>query len=278
MKTKRTLIISAAIMALALVVTLVSISAAWFGDIKHQETSRELYVSSQRPMGEATIDLSSAESLNDGTADLVPAKAVNGWLLGGGTPTTGAALQTANVGNGIQTAATVVPIFFPFSYGGTADSGVADGKKAIKIYINTAYIKVGDNADDSVNYLDDFYITLKVVKNVHKETTIVGNEEHTEIVYQDVTSATAAKSGDTVTFTGLVSGDDSIYFINDVDDKSLYILLPPDSETYSVKVEISYNYLDEELNHATVNKTIVFGVHIQVIERDDLVDAVYDLL
>ena len=247
MKTKRTLIISAAIMALALVVTIVSVSAAWFGDIKHQETSRQLYVSSQRPMGEASIDLSSAESLNDGTADLVPAKAVNGWLLGGGTPLTGATLQTANVGNGIQTAATVAPIFFPFSYGGTADSGVSDGKKAIRIYIDTAYIKVGNNADDSVNYLDDFYITFTVVKNVVK------NPDTGAITYSAVTSATAAKSGDTVAFTGLVSGDETIYFKNDVEGRILYLLVPPDVDTYSVKVEISYNYLDEELNHATVN-------------------------
>ena len=33
MKTKKTLIISSAIMALVLVVTIVSVSAAWFGDI-----------------------------------------------------------------------------------------------------------------------------------------------------------------------------------------------------------------------------------------------------
>ena len=69
MNTKRTLIISAAIMVLALVVTFVGVSAAWFGDVKHRESQRQLYVSSQRPMGEASIDLESAANLNDGSAN-----------------------------------------------------------------------------------------------------------------------------------------------------------------------------------------------------------------
>lgn len=278
MKTKRTLIISSAILALVIVVTIVSASAAWFGDIKHAETT--LHVTSERPLGEATIDLTSAESLNDNTTKLISAKAVNGALLGGQTPPTGATLLTASQPLGIATAANEVPIYFPFSYSGSGDSGATDGKKAVKIFIDSAYLRSDLNYNESqkkytpkegaINYLDEFYITFDVVKDVQKEE---GN-----ITYTTVTSATATKSGETVTFSGLSSTNDSIYFKNDVDGKALYLLVPPSIDYYSVKVGISYNFIDEELNPATINQTIVFGIKILVIERDTLITNIKPLL
>lgn len=273
MKTKRTLIISSAIMALVLVVTIVSVSAAWFGDIKHAET--ELRVTSERPMGEATIDLSSAESLNNNNTQLVPAKAVNGDLLSGKTPPTGATLQTVNTSLGIASAANIVPIYFPFSYSGSADSGATDGKKAVKIYIDSAYLaseldNQGKPVEGATNYLDEFYITFDVVKDVVKTE---GN-----ITYTTVASATATKSGENVTFSGLSANDDSIYFKNDIDGKALYLLVPPSVDYYSVKVQISYNFIDEELNPATINQRIMFGIKILVIERDTLIASIKSLL
>lgn len=292
MNTKRTLIISAAIMVLALVVTFVGVSAAWFGDVKHRESQRQLYVSSQRPMGEASIDLESAANLNDGSAKLVPAKvSVDGngvsWLLAGNYLLTGGVVPEGDVlrpdpetGNAkaaatsaISAPASVVPIYFPFSYGGTADSGVGDGKKAVKIYIDTAYLTANQVVDTSKNYLDEFYLTFTVVKDV------VRNQETGAISYTVVTSAGATKDAqDNITFSNLVSTDDSIYFVNDVENNSLYLLVPPDVDRYSVKVSISYRYLDEELNPATIDKTIKFGVHIQVIDRSALLTAITPLV
>lgn len=294
MKTKRTLIISAAIMALALVVTLVGVSAAWFGDIKHRETQRQLYVTSAHPMGEATIDLDSATRLNDGSQKLVPAKVktdANGisWLLAGNYMLTGDVrpegdilrpsdgTSVANVKpaatSAITSAASVVPVYFPFSYGGTADSGVPDGKKAVKIYIDSAYLTSNNTVDTTKNYLDEFYMTFTVVKDVVK------NQETGVITCTAVTSATATKDGEgNITFNNLSSLDDSIYFVNDVDGDALYLLVPPDVDKYSVKVSISYKYLDEELNPATINKTIKFGVHIEVIERAALLTAITPLI
>lgn len=280
MKTKRTLIVSSAILVLALIVTVVSVSAAWFGDIKHAETT--LHVTSARPLGEATIDLTSAESLNDNTTKLVPAKAVNGELLGGKTPPTGATLLTQSAALGISEAASVVPIYFPFSYSGSGDSGEADGKKAVKIYIDSAYIKDDLNEsmvdgkkkytpkDGAVDYLKEFYINFDIVKDVEK--TEQG------VTYTTVTSATATKSGNVITFSGLSSDNDSIYFKNHSDGKAIYMLIPPSVDYYSVKVQISYNFIDEELNPATMNKQIVFGIKILVIDRDELKTSISDLI
>jgi hypothetical protein len=300
MKTKRALIISSAIMVLVLIVTIVSVSAAWFGDIKHAETANKaLHVSSQRPMGEATIDLTSAESLNEGTANLIPAEIkvdANGisWLLAGNAPApNGGDLRPADgstnnrnsikaaASSAISKSATVPEIFFPFNYSGTPDSGVPDGKKAIRIYIDTAKIKlgtrqVGDKEEailDETEFIDEFYITFNVVRNVTK------NPETGVITYSNATSATATKNGSgEITFEGLSSMDDSIYFVNDITHSTLYLLSPPDIDVYSVQVQISYKYADEELNPRTVSKTIVFGVHIQVIEREVLLEAISPLV
>ena len=299
MKTKKAIIISSAIMALVLVVTIVSVSAAWFGDVMHKETeNKALHINSQRPMGEASIDLTSAESLNDGTADLIPArikKDANGvsWLLAGNAPApVGGTLRPADNSNSnrdsiqvaassaVDKAATVSDIFFPFSYSGTPDSGVADGKKAIRIYIDTAKIKLGTQTVsgqeqpvlDATNFIDEFYITFNVVTNVTK------NPSTGAITYDSVTSATATKSGDVITFTNLSASNNSIYFVNDVANNTLYMLAPPDVDTYSVQVKISYNFVDEELNPRTISKTIVFGIHIQVIERATLLTAISPLL
>ena len=99
------------------------------------------------------------------------------------------------------------------------------------------------------------------------------------ITYSNATSATATKNGSgEITFEGLSSMDDSIYFVNDISHSTLYLLSPPDIDVYSVQVQISYKYADEELNPRTVSKTIVFGVHIQVIEREVLLEAISPLV
>ena len=290
MKTRRTLIISAAIMALALIVTFVGVSAAWFGDIKHRESQRQLSVSSQRPMGEAAIDIESAASLNEDANKLVPAKVsvVNGvsWLLAGNYLLTGGVVpegevlrpdsETGNVKtaatSAISTPASVVPIYFPFSYGGTADSGAADGKKAIKIYIDYAYLTANSVADSSHNYIDDFYLTFTVVTNVTKNPS-TGVITDTAAVSATATKDQAGENA-TITFAGLSGLDDSIYFVNDIANNTLYLLVQPDVDKYSVRVDISYKYLDEELNPATIDKTIKFGVHIEVINRAALLTAI----
>lgn len=271
-------------MVLALIVTIVGVSAAWFGDVKHVETANkeQLKISSNRPAGVATINLTSANRLNAGTADLIPAKAVNGWLLDSTNAAigTGATLYTANAGAGIQTAATKASIYFPFSYGGTADEGVADGKKAVRIFIDTAKIKIGETTVgetvtpvlDSVNYLDEFYITFTVLSSI---TTDQNTGAYVSSVV--ATSATASKSGNTITFTGLNPNDNSLYFVSDLSNKSLYLLLPPDA-TYYVRVDISYDKVDELLNPATIYKTISFGVNIQTIERPDFLTAIDPLV
>lgn len=268
MKTKRVLIISSAIMALVLVVTIVSVSAAWFGDIKHAETSRQLYVSSARPEGKATIDIESAADLNRNTASLVPAKAVNGWLLGGSSIATGATLRTANSSAGIQTAATVADIYFPFGYSGAADAGYVDGKRAIKIYFDSTYIKVKgttDTVDKSINFIDEFHINFYVV------TAILDLEGHVVGYNDPVASATATKdSSNKITYTGLAPSDDNIFFVEVLNEKALYMLVTPYSNVqYYVKASISYNYVDEELNPATINQTLMFGIRIKTLNRED---------
>lgn len=292
MKSKRAIIISSAIMALALIVTIVGVSAAWFGDVKHASTQRsELYVWSDHPEGDATIDFSSS-LVSAAASQLVPAKAVNNWLLGGHTVATGEALKTANVSQGIQEPATVAPVYFPFRYDGTADSSETlirsddpenpeviqrkDDKKAIKIYIDTAYLKANGLVDESVNYIDEFFITFSVVQNV---SVGAGGVVSSEVPVTSVNATPNQVNTPTaLVFDSGILDSTAIYYISDEENKVIYMLVPPFCGLYHVKVQISYNYVDEELNPKTINKTISFGVHIQTIERSDFTTAVLALL
>lgn len=281
MKTKRALIISSAIMALILVVTVVSVSAAWFGEIKHAET-RKLQITSERPSGEAEIDLTSASKYNEEIADLVPAVATNDYLLQNHDPLTGKDLRTLHTG--IESAATVPKIYFPFLYSGSGDSGRSDGKKTVKIWVENAYIKLGETTTvvdgksttvpilDVVNYIDEFYITFRVVTQVM--------DEYDEINPIAATNVSATVSGNTLVFknddvTDITSLNhpDSIYFISVPDDKAIYMLVPPGSEAYSIELSISYNAVDEELNPATIGKTIVFGVRIAALDSRNIFNS-----
>lgn len=275
MKSRRAVIISSAIMALALIVTIVGVSAAWFGDIKHAETTRsQLYVWSDHPEGDATIDFSSSLVSSD-ASQLVPAKAVNNWLLSRNTVARGAALKSVDVAHGVQTAATVAPVYFPFRYDGTADSGVTpnDDKKAVKIYIDTAYLKINDVVDESVNYIDEFFITFSVVQ---VNSVSAGGV----VTSSSVTSATATpnQAGTALTYSQDLYSSNAIYYISDDANKVVYMLVPPFCGLYHIKADISYNYVDEELNPVTIYKTLTFGVHIEVIERSDFTTAVLDVL
>lgn len=300
MKLKKTLIISSAIMALALVVTIVSVSAAWFGDIKHAETEK-LAITSERPSGAATFDLTSYSKLNQNSVDLVPAIAIENLLLGGATVPNGAVLRTedefgkdtssSNIQSGatssVSAPASVASIYFPFRWSGTPDAGYSDGKKAIKIWIDTAQIKLGETGTgdnktailDPINYIDEFYITFSVVK-IPKEIPEGGSEEvptydeDGNMITQPVASVSATKdSSGNITYA-MSDGDDNVFYVNDdgalnggVNNKAVYLLVPSYYADYNIKVEVSYNKVDEELNPATIDKTIAFGIKIQGIDR-----------
>ena len=131
---------------------------------------------------------------------------------------------------------------------------------------------VRNNAFYSVNPLQIPFTGIFAVTNVTK------NPSTHVITDTAAISATATKdqAGEnaTITFAGLSGLDDSIYFVNDIANNTLYLLVQPDVDKYSVRVDISYKYLDEELNPATIDKTIKFGVHIEVINRAALLTAI----
>lgn len=259
MKGKRSLIISSIITLLAIVVTLVGVSAAWFGEIRHKNAgSRQepLYITSARPDGIAQFDTDSAKLENN--LKLIPATAKKGWLLEGNTVPSGRTLRTADVANGVQTAANIVPILIPFEYSGSADIGVTDGKKAVKIQIESAYILKDGAADTSVNYIKEFFIDYDII-NYDKDT-----QEEDEISTVDA-------------IEDLSSDSSAIFFKNDESSKTIYMLIEPYYKFYAIKVQVSYNFVDEELNPVTIYENIQFTLKIESIERSKLIEEVEKL-
>ncbi len=259
MKTKRTLIVSVCMMVVALIVAVVGVSAAWFGDIL-TDTASNLVISSTRPIGQASIDIESAGVLNDDDT-LTPAITVASKMLADGVdPST---LDVTKTGTYVETAASQVTVIFPFSYLGVGDSGQTDGKKAVKIYIDGAYLYTTDTqtddsgtetssvVDTSVNYVDDFNVTFDIVKDVTR------NDSGT------ITGGTTVAS---TAISSLTPSDGNVYY-KTVDKHQVYMLVDPGVELYCRAV-FYFNKVDEELSPKLVDTVINVVLKIEATDRE----------
>ena len=132
---KRSIIVSLIVMALCVVVGVVGITAAWFGDTLKRDDS--VIVSSYAPTGNATMSIDSTSDFTSGEG-LRPAIATAGYILGQRNGTLNLdsidVLDNANVTAGyITQTATQVTMDFDFAYAGTADAGFSNKAIAIKL-------------------------------------------------------------------------------------------------------------------------------------------------
>ncbi len=253
MNTKRTLIVSTCIMVLILIVTVVGVSAAWFGDILNDTFGdNEIVISSEQPTGQTQIDASSAGMYKDSDT-LTPAKTVDGYLLGGGDPASITNVLDASNAN-LQSTASQVKIIFPFSYLGAGDSGEADGKKAIEVKLTGAYLyDASANPIKSVNYMEDFTISFDIVKDVTITTTDGVNE---------ISGGTDVAS---TPIESLKKGDGNIYY-EDTQNYTSYMLVEP-GVTYYCRITVHFNKVAEELNPALMDTNIQLAIQIDVATR-----------
>lgn len=257
--TKRTLILSCVVMALALVVTIVGISAAWFGDVRRVTTEENrLIISSNRPKGQATIDVESASSDIVGGDKLMPAVATPGWLLSGGDPDTLDVL-VQNVGNGVDRAATQVYVYFPFTYVGAPDAAAKDGKKSVKLTLTSATLENprrtdGDGNDDGsdivglTNYIDEFSSDLCVVKKVGDGASA----SYTEYTADEIAAMHTSASG--------------IVWEQQNDGRALHMLMAPGIDFY-LRVKINFARVDEECDPSLIDTTLFFNFDIEAVPR-----------
>lgn len=257
MRIKRTLIISSIIMALIACVTIVSVSAAWFGDTL--SITQEVSIQTSLPQGKIVIDTNSAINRLDNS--LIPAKLNPGWALKAAQinspyadTSTIDVLDTHLVGDDqpLSQIAQTVYVYFPiFGIGATAEE---DGKLPAIVEITGAYIykdsAQGINTETSVNYIDDLLITMEVVTNVQEEEVDDGNISYYVQTSDPVTSTPIAD---------LKTTPNSVHWGYDKDSHKIGLLIDQGVNCY-IKLGISFAKVDEDLPPELMNTLIKLNV------------------
>ncbi len=138
-KTKRTLIFSSVVMALTLVVAIVGVSAAWFGDMK-QAQQGGFIIESDTLQDVAMIDINSSQGMTG--EKFYPAVAEKGYFLRTGAEyPVGSQLKYGPLPQGVEKAAQAATIFLPIVFIGTADDGYEkENRKSLDLKLQSANI------------------------------------------------------------------------------------------------------------------------------------------
>ena len=138
-KTRRTLIISSVIMTLAFIVTVVSVSAAWFGNMK-SASQVGFVIESDTLQDSASIDINSSKGMTG--ESIYPAVMQLGYLLkDGAVAPTGAVLKSDTLPTGVAQKARVASVYFPIEFIGTPDVGFeSENRKSLHIAMTSANI------------------------------------------------------------------------------------------------------------------------------------------
>lgn len=266
-KTKRTLIVSSVVMALILVVTAVSVTAAWFTNVADSNEDG-FTIDSALLQESASIDIDNTAS-DYGTA-IWPAIANPGYLAKGNLAPYGQDL-TQQDDTKITVKAKCAVLYFPINFVGTSDSGATDGRKSLVLSVISAHlgtVEEGTVSEETKDYLSAFNVEMSLVKLVEKE----GSDKP---VAEPIAS---------VNPSNFANNPSAIYYNQPYFDKEtkkmpcykLYMLVKP-GEKYYVKATIYFNQIDEECDENLIyldeaKKSIVFKFEIK-----DKVDSNVDI-
>ena len=256
-KTKRTLIISSIVMALAFIVTVVSVTAAWFSNVSSSKQDGFI-------IGSTTLKESATISIDTnvgGSSDVSiwPAVVKKGYLAQGGVAPAGRDLLETSTANVLTTAKTAV-VYFPINFVGapdTNDEGVEiDGRKSLQVNLNFA--------STEANLVKTEQGGKQVVTDTNKDVKGAFNVE--------LDMVSVVKNGDAYTITPIdmtgvnpkeLSGTDKIYcnqpsLTNGEPGYDLYLLVMP-GETYYVRATIYFNQVDEEVDVELLYTSVFFN-------------------
>lgn len=255
-KTKRTLIISSIVMALAFIVTVVSVTAAWFSNVSSSKQDGFI-------IGSTTLKESATISIDTnvgGSSDVSiwPAVVKKGYLAQGGVAPAGKALKTSTAI--VPTKAKTAVVYFPINFVGAPDSNAEgveiDGRKSLQVNLNFA--------STEANLIKTERDGKLVVTGTNKDVKGAFNVE--------LDMVSVVKNGDAYTITPIdmtgvdpkkLSGTDKIYcnqpsLENGEPGYDLYLLVMP-GETYYVRATIYFNQVDEEVDVELLYTSVFFN-------------------
>lgn len=260
-KTKRTLIISSIVMALAFIVTVVSVTAAWFSNVSSSKQDGFI-------IGSTTLKESATISIDTnvgGSSDVSiwPAVVKKGYLAQGGVAPAGKALKTSTAI--VPTKAKTAVVYFPINFVGAPDSNAEgveiDGRKSLQVNLNFA--------STEANLIKTEQDGKQVVTGTNKDVKGAFNVE--------LDMVSVVKNGDAYTITPIdmtgvdpkkLSGTDKIYcnqpsLENGEPGYDLYLLVMP-GETYYVRATIYFNQVDEEVDVELLYTSVFFNFILEM--------------
>lgn len=247
-------------MALAFIVTVVSVTAAWFSNVSSSKQDGFI-------IGSTTLKESATISIDTnvgGSSDVSiwPAVVKKGYLAQGGIAPAGKALKTSTAI--VPTKAKTAVVYFPINFVGAPDSNVndkgeiveIDGRKSLQVNLNFA--------STEANLIKTEQDGKQVVTGTSKDVKGAFNVE--------LDMVSVVKNGDAYTITPIdmtgvdpkkLSGTDKIYcnqpsLTNGEPGYDLYLLVMP-GETYYVRATIYFNQVDEEVDVELLYTSVFFN-------------------
>lgn len=231
-KTKRTLIVSSVVMALVLIVTVVSVTAAWFSNVA--STKEDGFTIDSTTLKESANITIGDDSIGESNTMVWPAVLNPGTMLKNGVYPRGRALK--NTGENIVVAAKTAVYYFPINFIGSSDFSDGksiDGRRSLMLKLDSAKLVSGETVE-STDYKGKFNVEMSLV--TLSEDKKVATEINLDGVFSDALSGTSNVYYYQKTENGTETGEPCDEF---------YMLIIP-GEEYYVKATIYFNEVDEQ--------------------------------
>lgn len=256
-KTKLTLMISSLIMVLALVVTIVSVSAAWFSNTTSTKLDKELIIGTSEIEEYVTIEVDS--NMGKGGTAIWPAIAKKGQLLKNDTkPITGVDLLTDTTI--VDEAPKIAKQYIPLMFVGKPDDGKTHKTLSLKLD-NVSFGKYieHDEAGEIVKDEAGKPVVIKDFKgdfNVEFAIVAVTTNDAGELLTEEVIESETDPNN--LSATGIYYNQANVD--GSQGDVILNMQIVPGTKYY-VRAMIYYNKIDEECNHELLmeEQTIYFN-------------------
>lgn len=268
-KTKRTLIISSIVMALAFIVTVVSVTAAWFSNVSSSKQDGFI-IGSTTLKESATISIDTNVGGGSSDVSIWPAVVKKGYLAQGGVAPSGKTLKNTpnavdNTLDSVDREAKTAVVYFPINFVGAPDSNAEgveiDGRKSLQVKLNFASTKAN-----------------LIKKEQDGKLVVTGTNKHVEGAFNvELDMVSVVKNGDKydikpIDMKGVdpkqLSGTNNIYcnqpsLKNGEPGYDLYLLVMP-GETYYVRATIYFNQVDEEVDVELLYTSVFFNFVLEM--------------
>ena len=220
-------------MALVLIVTVVSVTAAWFSNVA--STKEDGFTINSTTLNESANITIGDESIGESNTMVWPAVLNPGTMLKNGVYPRGKALKNTgeNIGENIVVAAKTAVYYFPINFIGSSDFSDGksiDGRRSLMLKLDSAKLVSGETVE-STDYKGKFNVEMCLV--TLSEDKKVATEINLDGVFSDA-----------------LSGTSNVYYYQKTEKNGepcdeFYMLIIP-GEEYYVKATIYFNEVDEQ--------------------------------